>query len=89
MNFRLGAVRYIPRFFRKSKAPVAEGNENPDGSKGDNSSSSDNKAEIPIDPGPEARGNIDHLNAKIVDKLKAIDSAFSLGKFEWHHFYLS
>jgi len=28
----------------------------------------------------EARGNIDHLNAKIVDKLKAIDSAFSLGE---------
>ena len=69
----LGAVRYIPSFHRK-KLSVANGEV--DGSDSSNSKNGSMSAENDA----AVKENIDHLNAQIVDKLKAIDSAFSLGK---------
>jgi len=61
----LGAVRYIPKFYReevdeKSRIPPVPPNE---------------------DPVVQRKWNINHLNAQIVDKLKSIDNAFSLGVY--------
>lgn len=89
----LGAVRYIPKFFRKPKStsvPNSPVNEKAgDGEKDPNKAAkvealvaSEGAAKLQAieRETSETSGNIDHLNAKIVDKLKAIDSAFSLGK---------
>lgn len=93
----LGAVRYIPKFFRTRKPSVTAApttpaavngntssdqptNETLDESSNSNEEKQKSQIQIQVEHhSSEARGNIDHLNAKIVDKLKAIDSAFSLG----------
>lgn len=85
----LGAVRYIPKFFRTPKTPPSTTlpNGTVNGDQGADTSTNElangpAKAQPSTDDRQiaEASGNIDHLNAKIVDKLKAVDSAFSLGK---------
>lgn len=81
----LGAVRYIPKFFRPPKPasplPTPVTNADGDQSTPKTPTTKDEKTQVDVTANhvSEARGNIDHLNAKIVDKLKAIDSAFSLG----------
>jgi len=74
----LGAVRYIPKFYREEIKVQGGGGggeivEEP----------SHPRAPPPVpaneDPGLHRKSNINHLNAQIVDKLKSIDNAFSLG----------
>ncbi|ODN06081.1 Pyridoxal-dependent decarboxylase domain-containing protein 1 [Orchesella cincta] len=78
----LGAVRYIPKFFRKGKTSAPTSVNGVDGSASDAvvNGATNSVDEPPDHHTAEARANIDHLNAKIIDKLKAIDSAFSLGE---------
>jgi hypothetical protein len=75
----LGAVRYIPKFNRITKYLPDFANEDGQLPK--------NATPEPRTPPPaiqrqvfDVKENVDHLNAKIVDKLKSIDSAFSLGE---------
>ena len=70
----LGAVRYIPKFYRMSEKSdevlpeVFASKSTPAVKAAQQHSLFEKKA------------NINHVNAQIVEKLKAIDSAFSLGK---------
>jgi len=83
----LGAVRYIPSMHRTISTPTSPTVSDQNGqivSKAEEISKLTNG--VPDKPGKvdssiseKFKEDIDHLNAKIVDKLKAIDSAFSLG----------
>jgi hypothetical protein len=66
----LGAVRYIPKFYRASEKQIEELLNGSAAFKAAQKHSS-----------VERKANINHVNSQIVDKLKSIDNAFSLGNF--------
>ncbi|CAG7835140.1 unnamed protein product [Allacma fusca] len=68
----LGAVRYVPTFHRKKRNGTSDGEDSNDSTRSSSSNEDPSAAGV--------KENIDHLNAQIVDRLKAIDSAFSLGE---------
>lgn len=92
----LGAVRYVPATYRKNKTqnppqPLQNGqvvNETTQESGASTTPSTQTTAAAPNQEKSEAKikEEINHLNAQIVNKLRAIDSAFSLGEVpsgEW------
>jgi hypothetical protein len=87
----LGAVRYIPSVHRAilesstatAAIPEQNGKAVPSTEKSQSPSPKIEAKKEKIEANgftEKVKEDIDHLNAKIVDKLKAIDSAFSLGK---------
>ena len=70
----LGAVRYIPKFYRASDKPNEELSDG--GASTRSAAAKAAKQHSLIEP----KSTINHVNAQIVEKLKSIDGAFSLGK---------
>jgi len=78
----LGAVRYIPKFNRTSKSLPEISKPVEEGQPGNGNATPEPKTPSPATQKQvfDMKENVDHLNAKIVDKLKSIDTAFSLGE---------
>lgn len=78
----LGAVRYIPTGHRVNPKEAEEHPEQlPNGQVASGEGTPTTPKKVGLSPDPEkAKEEIDHLNAQIVNKLRAIDSAFSLGE---------
>lgn len=82
----LGAVRYIPSIHRPVKQETTATPEA--GTTGADQTTPPENANAKLEPVEEKgtkgdekfKEDIDHLNAQIVNKLRAIDSAFSLGE---------
>lgn len=83
-------MRYIPKFNRLATPPqpLPETPKSPNAKEDGQLPNNTTPTPEPRTPPPAAmqkqvfdvKENVDHLNAKIVDKLKAIDTAFSLGE---------